>query len=80
MVQNLLTERIDALNKVQEELDSYEVGGKFPFKQFFEDNPLASKHHKHAKEAAVILKADYFGPYDELDVNKDIENGNIDDV
>ena len=33
--------------------------------------------YKWAKEAAVVLEADYYGPDDVFDVNKDIENVNL---
>ena len=45
--------------------------------QYWPDLRSVVMDYKHAKEAAKILRAEYYGPDNAFDVNKDIENGSI---
>ena len=51
--------------------------GAIDIDQVYDDNLNAANDYKYAKEAARILDAEYFGPDDEWDLNKDPENDNI---
>ena len=46
-------------------------------RQVYDDNLNASDDLKYGKDAAKILNADYFGPNDEWNLNKDPENEDI---
>ena len=45
--------------------------------QVYDDNSNALDDYNYGKDAAKILNANYFGPDDEWDLNKDPENENI---
>ena len=47
------------------------------FVQFEKDNLNATSDYKYAKEAAKIFEAEYYGPDNLWDLNKDPENGNV---